>query len=118
MKLTTVVNVRATDAWTVYGGRGKNPRTNRIEAAGWENPFSVKEYGRAGCMRRFFAHVRQRRDLVERAIKELPGEVLGCWCKPGQCHCDVWAGLANGRTLDEIEKDWAWIYVFQRDLFT
>jgi hypothetical protein len=28
-------------------------------------------------------------------IEELRGKVLGCWCAPLPCHCDILAGLAN-----------------------
>lgn len=29
------------------------------------------------------------------ALPELRGKVLGCWCKPGPCHGDVLAELAD-----------------------
>jgi hypothetical protein len=29
------------------------------------------------------------------ALPELRGKKLGCWCKPGPCHGDVLAELAN-----------------------
>lgn len=28
-------------------------------------------------------------------LDELRGEVLGCWCHPKRCHCDVLAYLAD-----------------------
>jgi len=37
----------------------------------------------------------EQRGLVERAKKELPGKVLGCWCKPKPCHGDVLLRVAT-----------------------
>jgi hypothetical protein len=31
----------------------------------------------------------EQRELVKQAKKDLPGKVLGCWCKPKRCHGDV-----------------------------
>lgn len=37
------------------------------------------------------------------AVAELRGKVLGCWCKPKDCHGDVIAQYLN--TLDEVYDD-------------
>lgn len=34
-------------------------------------------------------------DLVERVTREMTGKVIGCWCAPQRCHCDVYARVCN-----------------------
>lgn len=34
-------------------------------------------------------------ELIELIKKELKGKILGCWCKPGTCHGDILAKVAN-----------------------
>jgi Domain of unknown function (DUF4326) len=33
---------------------------------------------------------------MDRARRELPGKVLGCWCYPDPCHGTFLAAIANG----------------------
>ena len=33
-------------------------------------------------------------------IQELEGKVLGCWCKPQDCHGDVLVELIDGKEQD------------------
>jgi hypothetical protein len=40
--------------------------------------------------------------LVEKAKRELRGKVLGCWCKPLDCHGDVLKVVAD-ETAEETE---------------
>lgn len=69
----------------------------------WGNPFSHKD----GTLAQFKVNdleealsehkvwfLRQP-ELVERAKQELKGKILGCWCKPGQCHGDILLKVAN-----------------------
>lgn len=88
---TTVVHCKR-DKYDVYIGRPSK----------WGNPFSHKE----GTL------AEHKTDTVEDAIlcytgfinnsphliadlHELKDKVLGCWCKPGPCHGDVLARLAD-----------------------
>lgn len=61
----------------------------------WGNPFKS---GRDGTLEEVIEKYREwityRPDLLE-ALHELKGKVLGCWCKPGPCHGDVLAELAE-----------------------
>lgn len=41
--------------------------------------------------------------LVERAKRELRGKILGCWCKPLDCHGDVLILVAD-ESAQETEK--------------
>lgn len=62
----------------------------KLPASDWANPFTVKECGsnRQAC-EKYESWLRSERpDLIER-LPELQGKVLGCWCKPEDCHGDV-----------------------------
>jgi len=98
---TTVVHCQKKD-YDVYCGRGNCPKTGQRSKFG--NPFTHKMSNIA------IYHV----DTVEDAINEfekwiitgdgqyllkdlheLKGRILGCWCKPKDCHCDILALLAD-----------------------
>ena len=34
-------------------------------------------------------------DLIERIKREMTGKVIGCWCAPKRCHCDIYARVCN-----------------------
>lgn len=90
--VTTVVNIRATDRYDVYIGRGSK----------WGNPFSHKKgtsaefvvASREEAIERYRGYLANRPELVE-ALHELKGKTLGCFCKPAGCHGDVLAELAE-----------------------
>lgn len=88
---TRVVHCKR-DPYDVYIGRPSK----------WGNPFSHRSGTRAEfqvATRK--AAIEAYRDWVVgqpqlmKAIVELRGKVLGCWCKPLACHGDVLAQLAN-----------------------
>ena len=60
----------------------------------WANPYSKKEYGHQKCIELYEEYILNNKELLA-DIHELKGKVLGCWCKPGQCHGDILAELAN-----------------------
>lgn len=89
---THVVN-RRHDRFDVYIGRPSI----------WGNPFSHRPGTRARYRVASLAEALaqyevwlklQRPDLLAR-LPELRGKVLGCWCKPGPCHGDILARLAD-----------------------
>jgi hypothetical protein len=64
----------------------------------WGNPFSggTKEEAVNSFRVDLSQGPLERRQLRERAKRELRGKNLACWCKPGQpCHADVLLELAN-----------------------
>jgi len=83
------------DPYDVYIGRPSK----------WGNPFSH----RGGTLARFVVGNvdeaiaayedwllnSEEAEGLRRDLHELRGKVLGCWCKPGPCHGDVLARLAN-----------------------
>jgi hypothetical protein len=68
----------------------------------WGNPFSHKADTRAKftvptieeAISNYEGWLRQQPELMN-SLGELKGKVLGCWCKPGPCHGDVLAKLAD-----------------------
>jgi hypothetical protein len=93
--VTTVVNVRST-LYDVYIGRPSK----------WGNPFAIGgSYGPRGRLTRAKAIELYRQywysdgcaELRAQARAELKDKVLGCWCKPKDCHGDVIAEYLNGQ---------------------
>lgn len=68
----------------------------------WGNPFSHKPNTAAetrvdtieDAISAYEEWLSTNPDLLD-DLHELRGQVLGCWCKPGPCHGDVLARLAN-----------------------
>ena len=79
--MTKVVN-KYREAYDVYIGRPSI----------FGNPFSVKEYGREGCIEKykeyFYKRIKEDVKFKEEVLK-LKDKVLGCFCKPLACHGDV-----------------------------
>lgn len=79
-------------AYDVYIGRPSK----------WGNPFSHLPKTRADyrvdtredAIQMYEAWIQTQPDLM-RALGELKGKVLGCWCHPKPCHGDVLVRLAN-----------------------
>ena len=68
----------------------------------WGNPFSHKDGTKARykvdsieqAVEYYRQWISQQPDLLA-CVHELKDKVLGCWCKPGLCHGDVLAELAD-----------------------
>lgn len=55
----------------------------------WGNPFVIGVDGdREHVIRLYEEHVRSSPELMK-ALFELKGKILGCWCHPLPCHGDV-----------------------------
>lgn len=71
---------------------------------GWlGNPYTLENYGREESIQQFREHFEKRLENDEEfrdAVRELAGDVLGCWCqhldedKPA-CHAEVIAEHAD-----------------------
>ena len=76
----------------IYIGRGSR----------WGNPFRIgPDANRADVVAKHEAWLRGRHDLL-RAIGELRGHDLVCFCAPAPCHGDLLLRLANGSREDLI----------------
>lgn len=55
----------------------------------WGNPYIIGPDGdREEVIKKYEEHIRNSKILM-RALPELVGKTLGCWCPPKQCHGDV-----------------------------
>ena len=93
---TTVVN-RRHDRFDIYIGRPSiwgNPFSHRSDTLA-----SYRVVTLAEALAQYEVWIKlQRPDLLVR-LPELRGKVLGCWCKPGPCHGDILARLADNGPL-------------------
>lgn len=86
--MTSVVNIRK-DPCDIFIGRPSK----------WGNPFIIGIDGtRAEVIERYEEYVRSRPELMK-ALPELEGKILGCYCHPKFCHGDVLIKL-----LDELKQ--------------
>lgn len=64
----------------------------------WGNPYRLKKgESRKACLARYQQWLMSQPELLQ-SIGELKGKVLGCWCKPLECHGDILAALADAIT--------------------
>jgi Domain of unknown function (DUF4326) len=81
----------------VYVGRG----APGLRASLYSNPFRESTHGLPEASRLYLEHLASRRDLLERAQRELAGRDLACWCplpaagEPDLCHAAVLLDVAN-----------------------
>ena len=61
----------------------------------WQNPFHIGKDGtRKEVIEKYRKWLAHNSELLK-DIGELKGKVLGCWCDPLPCHCEILAELAN-----------------------
>jgi len=72
----------------VYIGRRLTMGGWDLPDSKWANPFSVKTYGREEAIRKYKEYILSKPELIK-ALGELKGKTLGCWCHPESCHGDV-----------------------------
>jgi predicted nucleic acid-binding Zn ribbon protein len=107
---TKVINIKSGEPYDVYiGHRMKRGRYN-LEDSPWRNPHNRKY--REGLITAhesvgLFLHdlLMGRLDDPNQIAKlpEVRGKILACWCKPGPCHGDVLARLAEALGVDPAE---------------
>jgi hypothetical protein len=78
----------------VYIGRDMSCYVRGAVGSKWRNPFKLKDHSIDEVLRLYEGHVRSRPDLM-RALPELSGKTLACWCKPAPCHGDVLLRLVD-----------------------
>jgi len=95
------------DPTDVYVGRGPGGRDmteTPVGERGWlGNPFTVDDYDRTESIARFRTTFEERLiedDEFRAAVRELSGDVLGCWCQrldedEPACHAEVIAEHAD-----------------------
>jgi hypothetical protein len=79
----------------VYIGRVINKEDWSLPKSKRANPFPVGQRGSAEKTVEKYEEYLQKHPTLLASISELRGKVLGYWCKPGVCHGDIDAKLAN-----------------------
>lgn len=76
----------------------------------WGNPYSHKDNtlakykvsSRKESIEKYREYILNNDELLSK-LPELQGKVLGCWCKPKDCHGDVLVELCNRKVnLEEL----------------
>ena len=106
MPVAGIVNVKKGEDYDVYIGRGSFGSTK------WGNPYKVNvHYARAKCIEMYevtlLTKILMTKEVTYEDLLSLSGKVLGCFCKPKQCHGDViaqYVGYAETFTKDEFLK--------------
>jgi len=90
---TRVVHWKA-EKYDIFVGRPTvwgNPYTHRDGPTRAEIKVATVEE----AIEKYEIWIRERPGLLLLARQVLRGKVLGCWCKPGPCHGDVLARIAE-----------------------
>ncbi len=78
------------DPNNVYIGRDMSHYSHLKTVSGskWKNPFTVKQYGRDECLKKYEEYVTDNKELMG-SLGELKDKNLVCWCHPESCHADI-----------------------------
>jgi hypothetical protein len=90
--MAKVVNIRI-EPCEVYIGRGSKWGNPYTHLHGTSAPWIVDS--REDAIRLYEEWLLSQPDLVTAAKTELKGKVLGCYCKPLDCHGDILLRIAN-----------------------
>ena len=83
----------------VYIGRRFTRGGYDLPKSPWQNPYSVKRYGRKRAVALYREHILNSSPTLLSRLDELEGKILACWCTPGElCHGDVLLELLEART--------------------
>ena len=87
-----IVNKKQTKNFDVYIGRGSK----------WGNPFKIgKDGNRDEVIAKYEEYIRNNTELLN-ALPELKNKVLGCFCRPKDCHGDVLIKLLKEKNIEEV----------------
>ncbi len=94
---TKVINIYNQKDYDVYIGRGdsgnKHIQNTPPKERGWlGNPFTLENHSRKESIKKFkkvFLEKIEESKEFEKAVRDLKGKTLACFCKPKPCHGDV-----------------------------
>ncbi|BBI30470.1 DUF4326 domain-containing protein [Acanthamoeba castellanii medusavirus] len=99
-KVVRITHANKDDPNLVYIGREWNKGGYDLKESKWHNPFFLKKDAtpaeRQKCLDEFRSHITSKYGCgkyLMRALPELAGKTLGCWCAPLPCHGDVLVDL-------------------------
>ncbi len=98
----TIVNIKKTQEYDMYMGR-ENPWLD-LKQSKWANPFPMKNEGeREFVLASYEKHIKSSPELIK-ALPELIGKKLGCYCAPKKCHCDILVEIMNELDIEYIPE--------------
>ncbi len=65
----------------------------------WGNPYKIGQYGNRQAVIEQYEKYLLNTPYLVRALPELKGKDLVCWCAPASCHGDVLIKWANKEVL-------------------
>jgi len=89
------------DPNNIYIGRDMSFYVKGAQKSKWHNPFNAKKYGRSECLKLFKEYMMENKQLLSE-LHELDGKVLGCWCKPEDCHGDILIELLEKSKTEQL----------------
>lgn len=90
--LTTVIHIRSAPPI-----KDRGPEYVFIGRPGpYGNPFKAQRYGLRKCIQMYRDLLKNSPELVADIRANCAGKILICYCKPGPCHGDVIAEVADG----------------------
>lgn len=92
----------------LYIGRAMNMGGWGLPKSKWENPFTVKQYGRDQALQMYQNHILQRPDLLVN-LWELTGKRLGCWCVEGFPTIEM---ICHGQILVQLYRQFVSLISF------
>ncbi len=85
MTILVIVNYISYD---VYIGRAN--QYYQLDRSKYANPFEIGKDGtREKVLEKYNQYLTDNPQLIDDAIRELDGKVLGCYCSPLRCHGDI-----------------------------
>jgi len=94
-----VINIRSGEKYDIYIGRGSKYGNPYSHLRNTTAPYPVDS--REDAIRAYEAWLLDQPELVAAAKKELKDKVLGCWCKPMDCHGDILLRIANEEDVSD-----------------
>ncbi len=79
--------------YNIYGGRPGpfgNPFSHKRDTCALYRVASLDE-----AIEKHEAWFLSNPELIERVKREMTGKVIGCWCSPNRCHCDIYSRVCN-----------------------
>ena len=95
-----VVNVRFTKEFDLYIGREIKNEHHFFEKSKWHNPFKSKDHPNQNVLELYRNYILASE--LYKDLNELDGLILGCWCKPNNCHGDVLVQLMNEKKMQDL----------------
>lgn len=85
--MTTVINIYKTKDYDVFIGRPSK----------WGNPYRItNNCNRQQAIERYRIYLNKRPELIKEAKEQLKDKILGCYCKPLDCHGDILQEIIDG----------------------